>query len=185
MKVLIFIMSLTMVTPVMAQQKLDKDGVEITSICVVMPVGRILLIGKYDFVGAVKFLHNEEKPDGTYSMYEFFEHEKGEFRKMGEGSVLLKKLPGGKGIFFHESPSKLAGPPLKLKNFSLFAHAGGLNHSTVYFWSKPNKVDHKVRMAPTPWKEIREVNLTDPRIKWFTYTDKESSKVILIDKLWD
>ena len=185
MKMLILIMSLAIAPPVMAQQKLDKHEVEVTSICVVMPVGRVLLIGRNDFVGAVKFLHNEERPDGTYSKYEFFEFEKSGFRKIGEEELLLKNPSDGKGIFFHGSPSKLAGPPLKLRNFSLFAHAGGLSHSTVYFWSKPNKVDHKVRMAPTPWKEIGEVNLSDSRIKWFTYNDKESSKVIPIDKIWD
>jgi hypothetical protein len=40
-------------------------------------------------------------------------------------------------------------------------------------------------MAPTPWTEIGEVKLSDPRIRWFAYDDKESWKVIPIEKLWD
>jgi hypothetical protein len=185
MKTLIITMLLAIATPVIAQQKLFKDGVGIASICVVMPVGRVLLIGRDNFVGAVKFLHNEERPDGTYSKYEYFEFERVGFKKIGEGEVVLKKPPSGKGIFLHGSPDKLAGPPLKLRNFSLFAAAGGRDHSTVYFRSATNKPDLKVRMAPTPWKDISEANLTDSRIRWFTYDDKESWKVIPIDKIWD
>jgi hypothetical protein len=186
MKTLLFIiMLLGIATPVNAQQKMFKDGVGIASIAVVMPVGRVLLIGRDNSVGAVKFLHNEERQEGTYSKYEYFEYEKGEFKRVGEGEVVLKKPASGKGIFFHGSPDKLAGPPLKLRNFSLFAAAAGMEHSTVYFWSKPNKVDQRVRMAPTPWKEIGEAELSDPRIRWFTYTEKESWKVIPIDQIWD
>ena len=181
----IFLLQIVISTPVMAQQKMFRDGVGIASVCIVMPVGRVLLIGRDNFVGVVKFLHSEEKREGTYSKYEYFEYEKGEFKRVGEGEVVLKKPASGKGIFFHGSPDKLAGPPLKLRNFSLFIVAGGKDHSTFYFWSKPNKVDQRVRMGPTPWKSIEEVNLSDPRIRWFTYTDKESWEVIPIDKLWE
>ncbi len=181
---IILILLLGVAVPVIAQQKMFRDGVGISSFCIVMPVGRVLLIGRDNFLGAVKFLHNEERVDGIFSKYEIYEYEGG-FKKQGGGEVVLKKSSSGKGIFFHGSPYKLAGPPLKIGNFSLFADAGGMDHSTVYFWSKPNKVDHKVRMAPTPWKDIGEVNLSDPRIKWFSYTEKESWKVIPIDKIWD
>jgi len=183
MKILILTMLLAIAAPVMAREKIFKDGVGIASDCLVMPVGRVLLIGRDNFVEAVKFLQNEERPDGSrYSKYEYFEYENG-FKKIGEGEISFKPS-SGKGIFFHESPYKLGGP-LKLRNFSLFAVAGGKEHSTVYFWSKPNKVDHKVRMAPTPWKEIGEVNLSDPRIKWFSYDKEGEWKVIPIEKIWD
>jgi hypothetical protein len=175
----------------MAKEKMFRDGVGIASECVVMPVGRVLLIGRDSFVGAVKFIYNEERPDGRYSKYDYFEYEKGWFRKVREGEVSLKKPSTGfwaklKGFLsFHENPFKLAGPPLNLRNFNLFAIAGGSEHSTVYFWSAPNVPDLKVRMAPTPWTEIGEVKLSDPRIRWFAYDDKESWKVIPIEKLWD
>lgn len=184
----IFMVSLLLgmlITPVMAQQRLFKGGVEIVSTCIVMPVGRVLLISRNNFLGAVKFLQNEERSDGTYSKYEYFEYEKDKFKKVREGEVSLKTTSSGKGIFFHHGPNELAGPPLKLRDFSLFAHAGGKDHSTIYFANAQNKPDVKVRMAPTPWKDISEVNLRDPRIRWFAYSDKESRKVIPIDKIWD
>ena len=186
MKMLItFSLLAILIAPVMAQQRLSKDDAQIVSIYIVMPVGRVLLISRDNFRGAVKFLQNEERPDGTYSKYEYFEYEKGGFRKVNEGEVLLKKPSSGKGIFFHHGPNELVGPPLKLKNFSLFAHAAGTDHAAVYFSNARNKPDLKVRMAPTPWKDIAQVNLTDPRIRWFAYDEKESRKVIPIDKIWD
>ncbi len=186
MKALVIFLLLGMlITPVMAQQKLFKDGVGIVSICIVMPVGRVLLISKNNFVGAVIFLQNEERADATYSKYEYFEYEKNGFKKVREGEVSLKKTSSGKGIFFHHGPNELAGPPLKLRDFSLFAEAAGADHATVYFSDERNKPDLKVRMAPTPWKDFMEVNLTDPRIRWFAYEKKESRKIIPIDKIWD
>jgi len=183
MKTPIFIILLLAVAAtVMGKEKLFKDGVGVSSDCLVMPVGRILLISRENYMGALKFLYNEEKPDGIYSKYEYFEYQN-EFRKVREGEFSFKPSKG-KGIFFHESPYKL-GSRLKLRNFSLFAVAGSRDHSTVYFWSKPNKVDQSVRMAPTPWKEIEEVNLSDPRVRWFTYDEKRERKIILIEKIWD
>jgi hypothetical protein len=182
---MVFLLLAILITPVMAEQRLFKDGVEIVSICIVMPVGRVLLISRDNFMGAVKFLQNEERPDGTYSKYDYFEYEKSGFKKVREGEVLLKKPSSGKGIFFHHGPNEMVGPPLKLRNFSLFTHAAGTDHATVYFSNARDKPDLKVRMAPTPWKDISEVNLTDSGIRWFACDDKESRKVIPIDKIWD
>jgi hypothetical protein len=180
---MVFLLFAILITPVIAEQSLFKDGVRIDSNCIVMPLGRVLLISRDNFMGAVRFLHTEERSDGTYTKYEYFEYEKGGARKVREGELSFKPS-SGKGIFFHESPYKLGGP-LKLMDFSLFTVGGGRDHSNVYFWSAPNKPDLKVRMAPTPWKDISEVNLTDPRIRWFAYGNKESRKVTPIDKIWD
>ncbi|MDD5204281.1 MAG: hypothetical protein PHS17_02615 [Desulfobacterales bacterium] len=184
MKILmILLLTACMYTPVTAKQNLFSDGVGIASFCIVMPVGRVLLVSRDNSVAAVKFLRSEEMADGIHSEYEYFEHQKGGFQKAGEGEIMLKKVPESKGIFFHGNPDDLAGPPLRLKNFSLFATAGK-EHSTVYFRSKNGKVDKRVKMAPTPWKEIGEVNPADPRIRWFAYDDKESWEVIPIDQIW-
>jgi len=40
-------------------------------------------------------------------------------------------------------------------------------------------------MAPTPWPQIKEVKLSDPRIRWFGYDEKRKWKVIPIDNIWD
>ncbi len=179
---MVFLMLVILITPVMAEQNLFEDGLRIDSDCIVMPLGRVLLISRGSFMGAVRFLHTEKRPDGIYTKYEYFEYEESGFSKVRQGELSFKPS-SGKGIFFHESPYKLGGP-LRLRNFSLFT-VGGKDHSNIYFWSAPNKPDLKVRMAPTPWKDISEVNLTDSRIRWFAYDNKESRKVIQIDKIWE
>lgn len=185
MKMLVVLLFLALMSSqVIAQQTLFKDSIGIASTCIVMPVGRVLLISRDNFLGAIKFLHNEERPDGTYSKYEFFEYRKGEFSKERGGEVSLKRPSDGKGIYFHQSPDDLLGPPLKLGEFELSASAGS-DHATVYFWRAPNKPDLRVRMAPTIWKDISEVNISDSRIKWFVHDDKETWKVIPIEKVWE
>lgn len=186
----IFLLLTILITPAIAEQnssqKPSKDEVGIAPNCVVMPVGRVLLISGENFVGALKFLRNDERSDGIYSKYECFEHEKARFKKVRESEVSFKKSSDNRGgIFFHGSPTELAGPPLKLRDFSLFAHARGKDHSIIYFADARYRPDLKVRMAPTPWKAISEVNLSDPRIRWFGYDEKRERKIIPIDKIWD
>ena len=186
MKRLITLLLLSIAIPVTATESIFRDGIGIASNCIVMPVGRVLLISRDNFVGAVKFLRNEGRSDGIYSKYEYFDCEKGRFKKVREGEVSLKNSSNNRGgIFFHGSPTELAGPPLKLGDFSLFAEAGGSDHATIYFASARYRPDSKVRMAPTSWKDISEVNLGYPRIRWFAYDDKRTWKVIPIDKIWD
>jgi hypothetical protein len=127
-----------------------------------------------------------------YSKYEYFEcvKEKGGFIKMRDGVVSLREQPRGfwaklKGFLsFHDSPFRYADK-IEFNKFELFAHAGDEYHSSVYFWNRPNEVDPKVRLAPTLWKGIEEVKLSDPRIRWFVYDEKRKWKVIPIDRLWE
>jgi hypothetical protein len=48
--------------------------------------------------------------------------------------------------------------------------------------------DYGIELAPTPWTDIKEVNVKDPRIKWYRYDESrdENGKrmFIPIDKLW-
>lgn len=44
--------------------------------------------------------------------------------------------------------------------------------------------DFSFELAPTPWNDIREVNIKDPRIKWYRYDEKRARVFIHIDRLW-
>ncbi len=192
LRIILFVTAsiLPLVQGVMAQEPITPNSVGIASNCIVMPVGRILLIGRNDFVGVLKFLNNEKRNDGTYSKYEYFEYVDGGITKTREGVISRRKPTHGfldklRSILqIHDSPFRY-GDKLEFNKFELHAHAAEEHHSTVYFWNRPNEPDLKVRMAPTPWKEIAEVKLFDPRIKWFTYDAKDSWRVVPIDKLWD
>ncbi|GAB6269155.1 MAG: hypothetical protein STSR0002_18970 [Smithella sp.] len=40
-------------------------------------------------------------------------------------------------------------------------------------------------LAPTPWTDIKDVNIKDPRIKWYKYDEKRERFFIPIDNLWE
>jgi hypothetical protein len=164
------------------------DEVSIDEHAVVMPLGRVLLINRIDFIGAIIFVRNEEKMDYVSSKYEIFEYEKGGgFRKIIAGEIFRNTPQESfwynlRSLFLHDIGK--AGR-IKLRSFVLFADAGDESHSTVCFWDGAAKPDVKVRLAPTPWRDIREVKLSDPRIIWFGHDKGRERKVIPIDKIWD
>jgi len=45
--------------------------------------------------------------------------------------------------------------------------------------------DYGFELAPTPWTDIKDVNIKDPRIKWYKYDEKRERFFIPIDKLWE
>ena len=190
---LLFIgISFTLTKGVMAQEKIFPGGVGIYSHCIVMPVGRILMIGRDGFVAALRFVENQKRKEGLSGNYEYFEYakERGSFLELKKGVISLREPSRGfwaklKGFLsFHDNPFRYADK-IEFKTFELFAHPASGDHSTVYFWNRPNEPDLKVRLAPTVWKGIEEVRLSDPRIRWFGYDEKRTWKVIPIDKLWE
>lgn len=165
------------------------DEVSIDGQAVVMPIGRVLLISRDNFVGAVKFLHNEERKDGLYSKYENFEYENGAFRKIREG-VVFRKIPKKsfwynlRSFIFHDIPSSFADK-ITFKSFELYSNAADEFHSTVCFWDGAARPDVKVRLAPTPWMDILEVDLKDQKLRWFMHDKNRKQMIVHIDKLWD
>lgn len=45
--------------------------------------------------------------------------------------------------------------------------------------------EHGFELAPTTWKDIKEINVFDPRVKWYRYDEKREKLFIPIDKLWE
>jgi len=155
--------------------------------CIVMPIGRILLVQRSDFLGAVKFLENEKNEKGEFSRYVYFEHEKGGWQKVKEDNIAMRK-PGGfyriLGYLGLHLPVHARIKPLKLKGFELFSHPWEEYHATVYFWNYLDSPDPEVRLAPTPWRNIQEVNLSDPRILWYRYENIDQTIRTTIDRIW-
>ena len=79
---------------------------------------------------------------------------------------------------------------LKLSSFILYIDAADESHSTVYFWGgdwyREAEPDQKVQLAPTPLKNISQVDLNNNKIKWFSYKERRGEGIIIpIDKIWD
>jgi hypothetical protein len=45
--------------------------------------------------------------------------------------------------------------------------------------------DFGFELAPTPWTDISQVNVFDPRVKWYRYDEKRERIFIHIDRLWE
>jgi hypothetical protein len=45
--------------------------------------------------------------------------------------------------------------------------------------------DYGIELAPTPWTNIKEVNVWDSRINWYRYDEKRERVFIPIDELWE
>ena len=171
-------------------EKLAADAIYLAVDVVTMPQGRIMLISRNGFLGAIKFIENDERPDGWYSKYEYYVQKGDGFKKQEEGYICYKKMIWNwwnKILYhylqLHPNPYDYADR-LLFDKFELIATAG-TTHSSVYFWSKVKVIDHKVRLAPTPWRDISEVNMNDRKLKWFMHDEKRQRLIIHIDKLWD
>ena len=164
------------------------EDVSIDSQAIVMPVGRVLLIKRNDFLGAIIFVQNKIRQDGVYSHYSYYEREKSDFLKKGEDVIVRKVSKEGFwnnliGLFFHGA-GELGR--IKLNSFTLFVDAWDESHSTVYFWrdAKANP-DMEIQLGPTPLKDISQVDLKDKNIRWFAYDEKTHRTIISIEKIWE
>jgi len=44
--------------------------------------------------------------------------------------------------------------------------------------------DFGFEFAPTPWTEVKNIAIGDPRVKWYRYDENRERVVINIDNLW-
>lgn len=157
-----------------------ENEVVIAPNCIAVPLERILLVHKDSTYCAIKFLRsglvNAEyvayyQPDKTGN----FEKENVEI-KNGE---LLSKEPVGIGRFAFSFGQKLdiECGPLELR-------WSGRRWVCFYSSTQDNSRDHGIDLAPTPWTDITQVNVFDPRVKWYRYDEKRKKVFIPIDKLW-
>ena len=91
--------------------------------------------------------------------------------------LLLPKPRGIGRLAFSPGNKEIKCGPIKL----LWSGNG-----SIHFYSKGQKQgDYGIELAPTPWTDISEVNVRDPRIKWYRYDEQRKRINIPIDKLWE
>jgi len=161
------------------------NDVVITPVAVRMPLGKILLVRKdleYCAIKFTKFWTGKTELD-WYANYEsYYQGDKtGDFNKK---NVQFKKeklsfpKPRGIGRFAFSFGNKdVRCGPIKLFWFG---------QGWVYFYSSSqDEGDYGIELAPTKWTDISQVNVFDPRVKWYRYDEKRKDVNIPIDKLWD
>lgn len=157
-----------------------------------VPLGKLVLIRKMNKYGAVKFTKhwttknvfskNWQNVHATYESY-YQGDSTGNFSKKNvkikEGKLAYLPFPG-----FPPHPLILGNPYVHCGTFKLMWD-GTDTIDLLYFCESYEKIDYNLELAPTKWTQINEVNVFDPRLKWYKYDDYRKDIIIPIDKLWE
>ncbi len=150
-----------------------------------VPLGRISLVRKNKEYCAVKFTgfwtgKTEEDWYATYESYYQgdktgdFSNRNVQFRK----EKLSSPQPRGIGRFAFSFGNRdvLCGS-VKLE----WTGKGWL----YFYGSNQKEGDYGVELAPTKWTDISQVNIRDPRLRWYRYDQERKRVNIPIDQLWE
>jgi hypothetical protein len=157
-----------------------------------IPLGRILLIRKGNEYGAVKFTQC------WTGKTKYEQHAEYESYYLGNqtGNINSIKAKYIKEEVFYTRPSfAIFGHPVRIgakrdiRCGPIELWWSGLScHMYVYF----NRHDKKqgdfygIELAPTPWIDFSQVNISDSHIQWYRYDENRGrGKSIPIGKLWE
>jgi hypothetical protein len=161
------------------------DEVGISDRGVRVPLNRVLLIQRGDYLGAVIFVSYEKDDRGEFIHHRSYILSREGWQEEKGGNIGFKSLTFWQkllgSIGFHTLPSSRY-KPLELKGFTLFAHPNlDSKHAVIYYGPDVDHLDPAIKLAPTPWRAIKEVDLKDARLKW--YSSGSSEQKINIDDL--
>jgi hypothetical protein len=186
-----------------------ENDVAIHSSGVEIPLNRILLIRKDTYYCAIKFtmcwteideermkkyasyihqggdtaLHFKEEAERRFALYQSF-YQADSTKNLGDKNVNVSE---GKA-----SRLPLRGPfrPFTYQPGDSYVKCGPIKltwqYKTGVGFMPPDKGlgDFGYELAPTPWTDMKEVNIKDLRIKWYRYDEKRERVFIPIDRLW-
>ena len=172
--------------------------IEIGSAGIEMPLGYFGLFRKDDKLCAIKFFESGEKKqeEGIVLNRYFYNYSKYEWYYIGRGNNNLnnEKVKYGKGKSTWYQIPLLGTPGLFLDNFDIVC---GDLHMRRKHWLVLNFIKDDIfimtrneiekegfEIAPTKWKEIEEINLSDPRLKWYKADPNRELIKIPVDELW-
>lgn len=149
-----------------------------------VPEGFILLVRKNSKYCAIKFTKfwTGKTKDDEYASYEaYYQNDTtGNFKNKNvhfkKGELSRPRLRGiGRLSFSFGKIDVRCGP------IELFWSGKGW----VYFFSSNQKQgDYGIELAPTKWTDIQQVNVFDPRLKWYRYDENRKDMIVPVDRLW-
>lgn len=174
----------------------EVNDVHISPIGIIMrPLGKIILMRKDSEYCAIKFTKSwlENTSEGflmfvasgsdKYAIYEsHYQGDKtGDFSK-NNLQIVNEKLAFTKPRGIGRLSFSFGNQEIKCGAVKLWWGGGG----SVHFFSRGQREgDYGIELAPTKWTEISQVNVFDPRLKWYRYDPKRPRVDIPIDKLWE
>jgi hypothetical protein len=166
------------------------NEVRIAPNSIAMPLGKILLIRKGGQYCAVKFTNcwTGKTDYDQHAEYESF--------YLGDktGDFCKSNVKHSKEEVYYTRPSfTIFGHPVSLgakKDIycgDIKLWWSGLNCVTAVYFNRHDQKqgDYGVELAPTNWSDISEVNVLDPRLKWYRYDESRKDMTIPVDRLWD
>jgi len=163
----------------------DPNDVVIAPNAVRIPLEKILLVRKGSGYCAVKLtkLWTGKSEEDRFAEYESyyqgdntgnFSNKNVKFRK---GKLSFPKPRGIGRLAFSFGNRDIRCGPIKLAWYG---------EKWVYFFSTDqNQGDYGIELAPTKWTDISQVNVFDPRLKWYRYDPKRQDIKIPVDQLWE
>jgi hypothetical protein len=162
------------------------DEVKIDHRAIILPLNRFLLIQRGDYLGAVVFISHEQNKQGDFTRYRNYKYSPEGWREEKEDTIGFRSLTwvqrvlGKLGI---HTPPLSREKPLELKGMTLLAHPTMSGEKiVVYYGVSVDNQDPTIKLAPTPWRTIQEVDLRDARLKW--YSSGSPKLEAKIDELW-
>jgi hypothetical protein len=151
-----------------------------------LPAGKILLVRKNSNYGAIIFTRFWTEKDGKekYAAYNVY------YQEDGTGDFSNKNLTLSEGI---ASELPLRGPfrPFIYQPGDSYIKCGPFKLTWAYksfvgFMPADKDLgDFGIELAPTKWTDISQVNVFDPRLKWFRYDENRKRINIPVDQLWE
>jgi len=150
-----------------------------------MPPGRILLIHKDNEYCALKFIQCWIEKEGKerFATYEVYHQGDG----TGDFSNNNVKITQGKATLlqprglFYPLLWQPGNPEVKCGSLRLRWDYRG---AVCFFERHRSPGEYGIKLAPTPWTDISQVNVLDSRLKWYGYDRQRKSVDIPIEKLF-
>ena len=169
----------------MSNLKLEANEIAIHHSGIELPAERILLIRKNSHYGAIIFTRFWTEKDGKekYAAYKVY------YQEDGTGDFSNKNVTLSEGV---ASELPLRGPfrPFIYQPGDSFIKCGPFRLTWAYRsfvgFMPPDKElgDFGFEFAPTPWTDVKNIAIGDPRVKWYRYDENRERVVINIDNLW-
>jgi len=169
--------------PISYNTPLGANDVRVGPHYIEMPLGKIFLIRKSQFYGAVKltkFWMGRTKRH-QYATYECWYQDDG----TGDFSNKNVKFKAGKASSTLYGIGRFSfnfgNEEIRCGSFRLWWLGNGM----VYFFKRGQEfLDYGIELAPTKWTDIREVDVFYPHLKWYKYNKDRPRTDIPVDKLW-
>ncbi len=145
-----------------------------------MPLNRILLVRKDGRIGAVKFVADGFRVSRRFLYADYEEYlRKDETGGFAAANVVRRKRTAY--ALFIASPIILGNFAVECGPAKLF-WTGGRN--VRFFKGNGDEGGAGIELAPTPWTDISQVDLSDPRIGWYRHQPGRKRVTTPVDALW-